>query len=99
MVNDQAKKLSVDDLLYTVRFKADTESHLVIISHEACKKCVKKQCVNACPANVYKWEEEKITVNFEGCLECGTCRVVCCEFNNISWRYPRGGFGVSYKYG
>ncbi|WP_243675885.1 4Fe-4S dicluster domain-containing protein [Vulcanisaeta distributa] len=34
-----------------------------------------------------------------GCLECGTCRVVCPE-NNIEWNYPpKSGFGVQYRFG
>lgn len=28
--------------------------------------------------------------------ECGACRIVCF---NVGWKYPRGGFGVSCKYG
>jgi ferredoxin like protein len=30
-------------------------------------------------------------------LECGTCYIVCERKAFIRWRYPRGGFGVSYR--
>jgi ferredoxin like protein len=36
--------------------------------------------------------------NCEGCLECGTCKVVC-DRDAVSWRYPRGGYGVRYRWG
>ena len=32
------------------------------------------------------------------CIECGTCRILC-PYYNVSWKYPRGGFGVAYKFG
>ena len=35
----------------------------------------------------------------DGCLECGTCRVICQDHGNVSWNYPRGGYGISYKFG
>ena len=35
----------------------------------------------------------------DGCLECGTCRVVCDELKNAHWNYPRGGYGILIKFG
>ena len=35
-------------------------------------------------------------VNWEGCLECGTC-LICCEPRALEWKYPRGEFGVQYR--
>ena len=43
-------------------------------------------------------EEEALEVAYENCLECGDCQIVC-PYDNIDWSYPRGGFGVAYKYG
>lgn len=94
-------KVRIEDKLYLVRFKPDHEPHLVIIDQETCKsKCQGRPCTFFCPARVYEWEEanEKITVGFENCLECGACRIGCPQ-QNIEWRYPRGGYGVAIKYG
>jgi ferredoxin like protein len=94
-------KVRIEDKLFLVKFKPDHESHLVIIDQETClHKCKDRPCTVFCPAHVYEWEEanNKITVGFENCLECGACRIGC-PHQNIEWRYPRGGFGVSYKYG
>ncbi|MCL4459685.1 MAG: 4Fe-4S dicluster domain-containing protein [Chloroflexi bacterium] len=93
--------MKIEDKLYLDRFKPDEQSHLIIIDQEKCRTtCVaqNRPCTHFCPAQVYKWEEDKITVAFEGCLECGACRIGC-PFSNIDWRYPRGGFGVQYKFG
>jgi ferredoxin like protein len=36
--------------------------------------------------------------DYAGCLECGTCRIVCFK-KAIAWNHPEGGFGVEYRYG
>jgi ferredoxin like protein len=91
--------MKLEDKLYRVKFKADSDSHLIIISQEKCKKCELKQCTYVCPAECYKIEDGEVIVSFEGCLECGTCRIACHEFENIDWKYPLGGYGVTYVYG
>ncbi|MBI5468297.1 MAG: 4Fe-4S dicluster domain-containing protein [Deltaproteobacteria bacterium] len=85
--------------LFLVRFKVDSASHL-ILDKEVCWECGERACLSVCPTEVYKWEEGKkeITVSYEGCLECGTCRIACSE-GAIDWRNPRGGFGVSLRFG
>lgn len=54
----------------------------------------------ACPAGLYKRDENgKTHFDYAGCLECGTCRVLC-EKNIIKkWEYPNGTFGVEYRFG
>lgn len=85
-----------------VKFKPDQVSHLKIIDSEICRRrCRQKFCTHTCPAQVYRWENEDkfISIAFEGCLECGTCRSGGCPYNNIDMRYPRGGYGVQYRFG
>ncbi len=92
--------MKLEDKLYATKFKADDTSHLVIKSQDACQQCAKKACTYACPARCYTISPEGVvSVAYEGCLECGTCRIICNEFNNIDWRYPKGGFGVIYRFG
>jgi ferredoxin like protein len=31
-------------------------------------------------------------------LECGSCRIAC-PLLNIEWRFPKGGYGISHKFG
>ncbi len=97
----EEKKPGVAEKLFKDRFVADEEhSHLRIIDQGVCSRCKDKPCRNACPAEVYKLSEEngEIQVDYLGCLECGTCRIVC-PYSNIEWTYPRGGCGVQYKFG
>ncbi|NLI13257.1 MAG: ferredoxin family protein, partial [Peptococcaceae bacterium] len=53
-----------------------------------------------CPACLYTLKEDgELSFDYAGCLECGTCRIICPKEGAISWQYPRGGFGVSFRYG
>lgn len=90
--------MNLDDKLFLDRFVVDDVPHIKIIDQDVCKKCLRKQCLYTCPAQCYKSEEDEIRFFYEGCLECGTCRIIC-DKNNIDWNYPRGGFGIAYKYG
>ncbi|MDP2662976.1 MAG: 4Fe-4S dicluster domain-containing protein [Dehalococcoidia bacterium] len=90
---------TVEDKLFTVKFKPDEHSHLEIKDQEVCqKKCGSRPCTTFCPAQVYKYEDQKLMVSYENCLECGCCRLAC-PYQNVNWRYPRGGFGVTFRYG
>jgi ferredoxin like protein len=90
---DPAEKLTIDI------FKNDQESH-IIIRQDICRRCTVKPCLRICPAGLYSLNEERqeIVVEFAGCLECGSCRVAC-PAGALEWCYPRGGFGVQYRYG
>ena len=58
--------------------------------------CQEKPCTDFCPARVYEYKDDKIVVGFEGCLECGACRIAC-PHNNVDWNYPRAGFGIQFR--
>lgn len=97
------KRESLEQKLYTVKFKADSQSHLVVKEMNDCVECGTtrgRPCLTFCPAEVYEWEDEKkhLAVRYEGCLECGACRVGC-PYDNIDWRYPKGAMGVTYRIG
>ena len=100
-MDQQLPKANVDEKLGRVEYKKDTESHIFIKDESVClEKCPEKFCVTGCPAQVYVWEEglKKIVVNYENCIECGACRMLC-PLDNINCHWPRGGFGVKYKFG
>lgn len=88
---------TIEEKLYTVKFNPDSISHL-ITDEETCRKCETKVCLYVCPAKVYKenGQNSAIIVNYENCLECGTCRVAC---DKIKWSYPKAKYGVSFKQG
>jgi ferredoxin like protein len=89
--------MKIDAKLGLDVFKLDKEPHIVI-DHEICRtECKKKTCITVCPADLYQLNDEgDIVVNWEGCLECGTC-LICCDDRALSWVYPRGEMGVQYR--
>ena len=89
---------NVDDLFDYTGFNIDRDAHIVL-DPQRCVRCAGRPCTTTCPARCYTWSEkdEKMIFVFVGCLECGTCNVVCEEAAFTRWRYPRGGFGVSYR--
>jgi ferredoxin like protein len=89
-------KVNIEEKLYLNKYKSDTVSHLCIKDKTVCAGCKDKPCTYFCPAAVYEWKEERIIVGFEGCMECGACRIAC-PFNNIEWKFPRGGTGIQFK--
>lgn len=99
-VDERMSSSSISDKLFTIRYKVDDQSHLIIKDHDTCLQCVTKDCTFFCPSDVYEWEEEMkmTTVAYENCIECGTCRIACPP-HNIHWVYPKGGYGITYKYG
>lgn len=93
--------MRVEERLYTLRYKRDEKPHLEIKDQSKCLKChetYNSPCITVCPANVYSFSEGKIVISYENCLECGACKIVC-PFDNIIWRFPRYGLGISLRYG
>jgi ferredoxin like protein len=58
-----------------------------------------RQVVNACPAGLYSVNEDgAVVLDIDGCLECGTCRIVCGP-DLLEWDYPEAGAGVQFRCG
>ena len=92
----------VEEKLFQNRYRVDTgRPHIGIRNPEICSNtCKTQQCAVCCPAGCYTVEGNgRVVLITDGCLECGTCRVVCETHRNISWEYPRGGFGILFKFG
>ncbi len=97
MTNSKVKIISVEKRLLLNKFNIYTKSHIEI-DFSKCEKCELKPCILICPAGLYELVNGKLTHNYEGCLECGACRIVC-PYNAIKWDYPPGGYGVCYQFG
>ncbi|MCL6557233.1 MAG: 4Fe-4S dicluster domain-containing protein [Firmicutes bacterium] len=87
--------VNVQEKLNLIRFKYDKETH-IIIDKKKCSFCKGLPCLFVCPAGLFVLSNQEIMHTYEGCLECGTCYVAC-EQKAITWNYPSGGFGVSYR--
>jgi len=89
--------VDIEEKLAVNKYDIDKDVH-VRIRDDICKTCDKHYCLFVCPANCFKLTEGHITFSFEGCLECGTCRISC-DKEAIEWELPRPGFGICYIYG
>ena len=91
--------VKIEDKLFLDRFRVDETPHIRIIDPGTClTACADQPCLYFCPANVYRIEKDHIVAAYEGCLECGSCRIACPNLN-IEWRFPTGGYGVSHRFG
>lgn len=83
--------------LQNTTIKKAEKTHIKIKDVEVCRvKCENKPCTYYCPSRVFYWSDDnRIKILYERCIECGACPWGC-PYNNISWQYPPGGYGVSY---
>lgn len=89
--------ISIEARLGLVSFEIDKEKHIKVAA-SICKDCRDKPCLRFCPARRFTLEKEEIIHDSEGCLECGSCKFACPK-GAVEFSYPRGGFGVYYRYG
>lgn len=90
----------VEQKLFQNRYLVDEgRPHITVKPHKVPSKRL-LSLLKVCPAGCYSQNEEgQVEVATDGCLECGTCRVLCASAGDITWEYPRGGFGVMFKFG
>ena len=92
----------VEEKLFQNRYLVDEGRPHIVIKDPASSKddLSLKQCVFCCPAHCYSEAEDgTVELTTDGCVECGTCRIICQTSGAITWDYPRGGFGISFKFG
>ena len=89
--------MAIEDKLATTRFNVDAEPHIKVDT-SVCETCLDKPCLYICPVQNYVLADGKLEFSWQGCLECGACQIACVR-HAVDWAYPRGGFGVSLRYG
>ena len=79
-------------------FKPDKAPHIMIKPGMEKDPRLKKAML-VCPAGLYSENEKgEVELTIDGCLECGTCRMVC-GAKVLDWEYPSGGAGVQFRFG
>ncbi len=93
-------RVKVEEKLYQNRYLVDEgKPHVRVINPGRVTPAL-KSLVTVCPAGCWAENEDgTISATLDGCLECGTCRLVCAASGDLSWNYPRGGHGILYKFG
>lgn len=92
--------LRVEDKLYQNRYLVDAgRPHITVRPHTVPTPAL-RSLLTACPARCYELNDAgQVEITADGCMECGTCRVIAEPSGDIAWSYPRGGYGVLYKFG
>jgi ferredoxin like protein len=94
--------VNIEDRLFQNRYRVDAgRPHIKIKDPAVCTNdCGTQSCTFVCPASCYTAEGNgNVTLITDGCLECGSCRIICNEHFNVDWEYPRGGHGILFKFG
>lgn len=99
MIDATTWTVNVDEKLAVDKFNVDEESAHIVLC--ACPDAAEfDKLVLCCPAGLYKRATDGEAVfDYAGCLECGTCRMLCSDTILEKWVFPQGGLGVSYRYG
>jgi ferredoxin like protein len=96
------KTVKVEEKLFQNRYLVDEGRPHIVLNPDKAKTPSRAlvALTACCPAGCYTLEEDgSVSGNFDGCLECGTCRVMTQASGDLVWNYPRGGYGVAYKFG
>ena len=93
---DDISDMTIEQRLALNHYDVDTEPHIKIKT-DVCQECAGDRSIRL-PSGMLKFKEDKMSFSYEGCLECGSCRISC-DLEAIEWSYPRAGFGISYEYG
>jgi ferredoxin-like protein FixX len=91
--------VNIDERLAVNKFIVD-EEHAHIVMSPNIDDAQFHKLMLACPAGLYRKDEDGAkSFDYAGCLECGTCRLLCGDAGLESWEYPRGTQGVEYRWG
>ena len=91
------KRLTPEEALALNKFAVDEGQPHIVIDKTICTHCTDRPCLVICPARLYRLKDGQVSFEYAGCLECGTCRVMCRRGGITTWNYPRPTFGVTYR--
>ena len=91
--------VNVDEYLALNKYEVDEgEAHIELVDDPDDAEFDK--LIRVCPAALYKRDEEgRKTFDYAGCLECGTCRIMCGDTILEKWTFPGPTMGVEYREG
>lgn len=90
----------VEDKLFQNRYMVDSgRAHIKVRPHTKPSPAL-TALLTVCPARCYELNDKgQVEITVDGCVECGTCRIIGEPGGDIEWNYPRGGYGVLFKFG
>jgi ferredoxin-like protein FixX len=91
--------VNVDEKLSVNKYYVDEENAHIVLK-ETISDADFRALMIACPAALYRLSEQgEKEFDYAGCLECGTCRVLCGTDGLEKWEYPQGTLGIEYRWG
>ncbi len=95
-----AFSVRVEEKLFQNRYRVDAgRAHIKVRPHTVPSPAL-LALLTACPARCYELSDKgQVEITVDGCVECGTCRIIGEPTGDIEWTYPRGGYGVQFKFG
>lgn len=92
--------MTIEEKLGVNKYLVDESNAHIVIDNAYPDKQEKMKLVNACPAGLYKLNNDgTLSFDYAGCLECGTCRILCLGTVVSKWEFPEGTMGVEYRLG
>ena len=100
MVETGVLGAKVEEKLFQNRYLVDAgRPHIKVRPHDTPSKAL-RSLTYTCPAGCYSLNDKgQVEITVDGCFECGTCRVLTAKTGEIECEYPRGGYGVLFKFG
>ena len=81
---------SIADRISKLKYNDDHVAHIKVTNPTS---DFMKKMVTLCPTRCYSIENDKVLLQHEGCVECGTCA------SETDWKHTRGDKGINYQYG
>ena len=91
--------VNVDEYLSANKYEVDEDNaHIVLV--EDADDAEFDKLVQVCPAALYKRDADGVkSFDYAGCLECGTCRILCGDTIVKQWKLPEATMGIEYRFG
>lgn len=92
----------VDELISVNKYNVDESNAHIELADDLAKLSAVEfgKLIRICPAGLYREDEDgSRTFDHAGCLECGTCRIVCESTIIKKWEQPQATMGVQYRFG
>jgi electron transfer flavoprotein-quinone oxidoreductase len=81
---------TIAERIAKLNYNDDSLAHIKVLKSQS---DFMKKMVVLCPTKCYSIENDKVMLQHEGCIECGTCA------KETEWKHPRGEKGIVYRYG
>ena len=93
--------MNIDEKLAVNKFVVDEAHPHIVLHQDKLNESTIRSLIMYCPAGLYSLDEDgRLRFEYAGCLECGTCRVLCEDCaDSMEWNHPQPTFGVQYRMG